>query len=90
MVSLKLIASRVFKPDSLARIIYKTFDIDHFLKHQPDYGVVKPISLDAEGAKSMRQELELVFNKTGRSKTVCPISEPSKLTQARRKYLQLW
>ena len=86
MVLLKLIASRVFNPDSLARIIYSIFYLDHFLKHQPEYGVVKPISLDNEGAKRMRQELALVFNKPGWFQTVCTISGPSKLSQARRKY----
>ena len=60
-----MIASHVFNSASLARIIYTTFSIDHFLKHQPDFGVMKPINLDGEGAKRMRQELELVFNKPG-------------------------
>ena len=87
---LKWIANRVFNPSSLARIIYRTFDIDYFLKHRPDYGIVKPINLDDEGAESMRQELELVFNKPGWFKTVYPTSEPSKLSQSRRKYFQLW
>ena len=67
---LTFIASHIFKGDSLSRMIYRIFNIDHFLHRLPNFGLVDAFTYDEEGAKHTHQELELVFNKPGEFKLV--------------------
>lgn len=84
------IASLIFKADSLARTMYRGFDIVHFLDLHPDYGLENPPNFNGTGAMHIHQELELVFNKPGWSKLVPHIQKPSRLISGRRKYPKLW
>ena len=72
--SLTIIASHVFRADALARVIYKVFSLDYFLQQNPDYGLLKTLTLDEEGAKRIHQEMQLVFYKPGELKLVSPKS----------------
>ena len=65
VISLISIASRVFKAESLARMIYKVFFIDHFLTTQPNFGLIQALTFDEEGAERARQEVGLVFHLPG-------------------------
>ena len=80
---LTFIANHIFKRDSLSRMIYRVFNIDHFLHQLPNFGLVNAFTYDEEGAKHTHQELELVFNKPGKRKLVASpaASTDFKLTQ---------
>lgn len=78
VILLTHIASHIFKADALTRVIYRVFDITHFLDVHPDFGLVSALSSVNEGAVLIRQELELVFKKPGQSKLVSPTAKAGK------------
>ena len=93
VISLISSASRVFKAESLARMIYKVFFIDHFLTTQPDFGLTQALTFDEEGLKRARQEVGLVFDLPGQSKPISsarPLPKLPWLIPCRRKYPRLW
>ena len=56
------------------RVIYKVFSLDYFLQQNPDYWLLKTLTIDEEGAKRIHQEMQLVFYKPGELKLVSPKS----------------
>ena len=78
VILLTLIASRIFNVDALSRVIYRVFDITHFLDLHLDFGLVSALSSGIKGAIHIRQELELVFNKPGQSKLVSTVAKAAK------------
>jgi hypothetical protein len=40
--------------------------LDDFLKTNPDFGIVRPITFDNEGARRLDEEKHLVFTQNGK------------------------
>ena len=74
---LTVVASYIFQTDTLSRIIYRVFDVDLFLTHNPSYGLVSTLTLDREGAMHIAEEKELMFNRPGNSILIFYVQVPA-------------
>ena len=58
-------ASHLFKPHALTRAMYLASRTEDLLATNPDMGLVKELTLDAEGMRRLKEEKYLVFERSG-------------------------
>ncbi|MCJ1395577.1 hypothetical protein MMC18_008463 [Xylographa bjoerkii] len=84
-------ASQLFKPNTLTRIMYHASQTQNLLVRNPDIGLIKKPTLDAEGHRRLSQEMHLVFQRIGsiRNCGIKKIEELSKMLYDQAKQLKV-
>lgn len=61
-----LLASHLFRPQALTRAMYFASRTEDLIATNPDMGLVKKLTMDAEGIRRFQEEKHLVFERAGK------------------------
>jgi len=61
-----LLASHLFRPQALTRAMYLASRTEDVIATNPDMGLIKELTLDAEGMRRFQEEKHLVFERAGK------------------------